>query len=428
MNNLFLNLGEGINSWLHKVWFRPANSDLAVDINGNMVFEGVDWLFMFILWVCIISFVMLMVPMFWWSFRYRRRAGVPAIRTPNHNTPLEVTWVVGPLIVVTFIFFWGFHGYMRAQLPAANAVELLVSAKKWSWDATYPNGASSIERCYFDFRPGSETIVRGNVDFPIFVVPAGVPVKVKLSSQDVLHSFYVADFRNKIDAFPNRYTSMTFTPLFSTPHPDGRSQVGTILETPDPADPTNYKKTKNFSAQFQHRDHFLFCAEYCGDNHSDMAGIIRVVSPEDYQTIIKKWGDIEPTMPPIEVGRIYFNSKGCSACHSIDGSTLAAPSWKGRYGTAVDFTNGTKVDANDDAWDNYIRESINEPAAKVGKGFEGYSPMPSFKGQISDRGMYAIIAYIRSLNGKGRPEDALPPKQDAPAAPQSNDSQTPPAN
>ncbi len=133
-----------------------------------------------------------------------------------------------------------------------------------------------------------------------------------------------ADFRNKIDAFPNRYTSMTFTPLFATPHADGTSQVGTIYEEPDPADPT---KKKNFSAQFTHRDHYLFCAEYCGDNHSDMAGIVRVVSKEDLPDDHEEVGGIsrEPSRLS-RSARPTSRPKGCAACHTVDGTILAAPS------------------------------------------------------------------------------------------------------
>lgn len=413
--NALLTLGEGINDWLHRLWFKPANSDLALNPDGSIRFEGVDWLFMFILWVCIISFVLLMVPMFWWSWKYRRRPGVPAIRTPNHNTPLEITWVVGPLIVVTFIFFWGFHGYIRAQVARADAAEIMISGKKWVWEATYINGAKSPETAYFDARTEGDKTIRGNVAFPIFVVPAGRPVKFRMSSQDVIHSFYIPDMRMKMDVFPNRYTSMTFTPLFSTPAE--KSQVGTILEEKDPKNPG---KIKNFSAQFPHRDHFLFCAEYCGDNHSEMAGIIRVVSPEDYATIVANWGNVEKTLSPVELGKLRYETAGCVTCHSIDGSIKSAPSWKGALfddSKPHEFEDGGRVDTSKpDAWENYIRESIEYPQAHIVKGFKGYSAMSSYKGQLSEKSINGIIAYIRSLNGKARPEDAQPPAEEpAPA-------------
>lgn len=411
MNRLMYTLGDGINAWLHKLWFRPANSDLAIDADGNMLYEGVDWLFMFILWVCIISFVLLMGPMFWWCWKYRRRAGVPAIRTPNHNTALEITWVVGPLIVVTFIFFWGFHGYMKTQLASGNAIEIMVTAQKWAWEATYPNGAKSPETVYFDYRKVGDQEYRGNVPFPVWVVAAGTPFKFRLTSKDVIHAFYVADMRTKIDVMPNRYTSLTFTPVFGVPHADGTSQVGKLMED----------EKENYSAQFPHRDHYLFCAEYCGDNHSDMAGIIRVVSKDDYAKIIAKWGDVDNVTAPAKLGEIVWNGQ-CALCHSIDGTIKAAPSWKGELFNSAkphEFEDGSTLDVSKpDAWENYIRESIEYPQAKIVKGFKSYSPMPSFKGQLSDARINGIIAYIRKINGKGRPEDELvPPKKDAaPAA------------
>ncbi len=407
MNRLLFTLGDGINAWLHKIWFRPSNSDLVVNPDGSLKFEGSDWLFMFILWVSIISFVLLMVPMVWWSWRYRRQPGVPAIRTPNHNTALEVTWVVVPLIVMTFIFFWGFHGYMKTLIAPGNAIEVMITARKWSWAATYPNGATSPESVYLDYRDEGDKQFRGNERVPIFVVPAGIPIKFRMSSEDVIHSFYVPDMRVKMDVFPNRYTSLSFTPVFSTPNPEG-SQVGVLMEDKD----------KHFSAKFLHRDHYLFCAEYCGENHSEMAGIIRVVSKEDYATIVAKWGDIDKTTAPAALGEIVWKNN-CSACHSLDGTAGTGPSWKGDLFSSTkphEFESGPPLDVSQpNAWENYIRESIEYPQAKIVKGYANGN-MPSYKG-LSESRINGVIAYMRKLNGKGRPEDEIVPKAEAAAAP-----------
>ena len=130
--NTPLTLGFGVNDWLHSVWFKPGNSDLAPSVDG---------LFLYITWICIISFVGLMVPMAWWAFKYRRKPGIAQQRTPNHNTVLEASFVGVPLILVTVIFFWGFAGYMKAQVAATNAETLTLNAKKWAWSVVYPNGS-----------------------------------------------------------------------------------------------------------------------------------------------------------------------------------------------------------------------------------------------------------------------------------------------
>lgn len=408
-----------INEWLHNIWFKKANSDLAVDANGDWYFTGVDGQFMFILWVCIISFIMLMVPMCWWTWKYRRRPGHVQQRTPNHNTALEVTWVVGPLIVVVFIFFWGFHGYMRAQVARAGAEEILVNAQMWNWKATYSNGANSPETVYFDHKPQGDKVVRGNIAFPVFVVPAGVPVKFRMTSSDVIHSFYIPDMRVKMDVFPNRYTSLTFTPMSSAPLEDeaGKvvSQVGNLLvASPGISSEVGTDGKRKIIS----RDHFIYCAEYCGQNHSEMAGILRVVSKADYDAIVQDWGNMEAKLSPVELGKLLYSVRGCNACHTLDGSKGTGPSWKGFYGKPVPFEGQQKGDpidwAKPDAWDNYIVESINYPANRIHEGYRAGN-MPSYLGQLSPAAINGIIAYMRELNGVGRAEDKVVPTPKAPA-------------
>lgn len=383
-----LTLGiSGINSWLHSVWFKPGNSDLAPDT---------DALFMFILWVCIISFVLLMVPMCYWAWRWRRKPGVPPIRTPNHNTVLEVTWIVVPLVIVLFIFFWGFHGYMNAQVARGGAEEIIINAKKWVWAARYPNGAGSPETVTFDTMPQGDRVVKGNVPQPVFVVPAGQPVKFRMSSEDVIHSFYIPDMRLKMDVFPNRYTSMTFVPIDHTgPDQAGRSADAGLM----------------FSDQKPGRDHYIFCAEYCGDNHSEMAGVLRVLPADEYRKTIEEWGDLVGKISLVEVGKLVYTANGCAQCHSLDGSAGTGPTWKNAYGAPVPFEDGSSLDtAPPDAWENYIRESILVPGARIHKGY-ATGNMPSYQGQLSARQIDGVIAYMRDLAGKGRPDDKLTPEE-----------------
>lgn len=382
-------LGFGINDWLHSVMFKPGNSDLAPSVDG---------LFMFILWVCIISFVILMVPMCWWSFvQYRRRPGVPQQRTPNHNTALEVTWIVVPLIIVVFIFFWGFHGYMAGQVARAGSEEIIISAKKWNWSATYDNGANSPETAYLDYvTQGDNSVRRGNIAFPIFVVPAGRPVKFKMSSQDVIHSFYIPDMRIKMDVFPNRYTSLTFTPLDNT-GPSGAGSARDLTDGPSTGKDPKSPELRNI----KYRDHFIFCAEYCGTNHSEMAGILRVVDKADYDKIKANWGNIDEKVTPAELGKIVWETQGCNSCHSVDGSKGTGPTWKNAYGYPIDFDKGEAIDwSKPDAWDNYIVESIRNPAARVHKGYANQMPVFTVD-QLSQKRVEGLIAYFKALSDRG---------------------------
>jgi cytochrome c oxidase subunit II len=416
-----------MNDLLHKIWFKAGNSDLTLNPDGSMQTFGVDWLFMYILWVCIISFVLLMVPMSWWAFKYRRRPGHVQQRTPNHNTALEVTWVVVPLIVVTVMFFWGFKGYMRAQLASASAESLNVSAKKWAWSVTYANGAQSAESTYFDqVALDNGVIRRGNEKVPVFIVPEKRPVKFTLSSVDVLHSFYIPDMRIKIDVFPNRLTSLTFTPISAA----GQDQAGSLY-----AD----AKLRDAAAKGMGRDHYIFCAEYCGSNHSEMAGVLRVLPEDEYIKTLGEWADVDTNyvnadgsidpkkqadkqaMPLWQLGQWVHQNRGCAQCHTADGGKGSGPSWKGYYGTEVAFEGGSKLDTNtypgmknmDDAWAQYVRESILYPAAKIHGGYA--NQMPSYAGQLSDKQIAGVTAYLRHLAGKT--DSVAPTGGAAPAAP-----------
>ncbi len=385
MSNFQLTLA--LNDWLTRVWLLPGNSDLA---------PATDGLFMFIVWVCIISFVALMIPMFYWTVRWRRKPGVPPIRTPNHNTALEITWVVGPLIVVTLIFFWGFHGFMNAQVPQGNVETISITGKKWAWSGMYANGAGSGETVIFDNKvtkngdqsPG----VRGNVEVPVFVVPEGVSVKFMLTSSDVMHSFYIPDMRTKMDLFPNRTTSLTFVPQNSDPAKSGATDIGKKAGTPG-------------------RDHYVFCAEYCGDNHSEMGAIIRVLPMDLYKATVEEWGNVIDVLPLVDVGKFVHEKRGCVQCHNVDGKPGGTgPSWKGYYGKPLEFdvTSGPTWDLNtDEGWENYIRESIYNPGAKLHKGYP--NQMPSYAGQLNERAIQGVRAYMRDLAGRATEEDKAQP-------------------
>jgi cytochrome c oxidase subunit II len=351
-------------------------------------------------WIYAISaffFVLLMVLMVYFSIRYRRAPGQAPERSRSHNTFLELSWSVIPTIILVWMFFEGFWGYTDAIIAPANATELQVTGQKWNWTITYPNGAASpltlrtrrMDRAdepadaYLD-----PTVPQATVDTPVFVIPEDKPVSLRMSSVDVIHSFWIPDFRVKFDVFPNRYTSLWFR-----------------------ANPVNWaavKKTDTTKAGvvYPYQDHWVFCTEYCGDNHSEMYAIARVVRQADYDKIIKEWA--EPTGTPVEIGQALYKIKGCNACHSLDGSKNVGPTWKNMYGHAVTFTDGTSLSDQQmtgTEFANYARKSIYTPAEKIVQGYP--NQMQSYQGRLNEKELAALIAFQSSNLLTDRPAPDL---------------------
>jgi len=294
---------------------------------------AVDRLFFFILWLSVAFFVLIVGLMVLFVVRYRRRAGRTAPdASPSHNTALELTWTIIPLILVIVIFAWGFKVFMDMSTPPGNAYEVLVTGQKWKWLFTYPNG---------------------HVDENLHV-PVDTPVRLVMTSEDVIHSFYVPAFRMKKDVVPGRYTKAWFR--------------------------------ANKTGEYQ-----VYCAEYCGTSHSDMLSMVVVHEPGGFESWLDKAADFLNTMPPAEAGAKLVAQRGCAQCHSVDGRGGIGPSFKGVFGHQVQLVSGPPLVADED----YIRESILEPQARV---VAGYQPvMPTYKGRLKDAEITAIIEYLKVL-------------------------------
>lgn len=337
-----------------------------------------DGLFMMITWFSIVCFVVLMALMAYFTVKYRRRPGVPAQPSPHHNTLLEIFWTVVPSSSMLVMFVLGFWGYSYKIVSPDSAMELRIKGAKWSWLATYPNGATSPEQQPLSkFVTAEGSTIQGK-EYPIFYIPEDTDVKLSMQSVDVIHSFWIPEFRTKMDVVPNRYTGYGFhTPRLTA------------------ADTFIHQET---GQEMIGRDMWIFCAEYCGDDHSRMAATLRIVPREIYDQKMSEWGI---TLPPIEAGEKIWKQI-CASCHQIDGTKLVGPTWNsvsnndGQFGFGYDVTLADgSVHPRDN---NYYRESILDPNAKIVKGFA--PAMSSYQGQLSDEDIDNVIAFIQSLSDR----------------------------
>lgn len=308
-----------------KFWFPSAASTGA---------GAVDDLFYFILAISAVFFAIIVGLGTLFVVRYRHGATAgSANSSPSHNFWLEVAWSAIPGILIGIIFFRGFVTYLESRATPDNSYEIQVIAKKWSWSFIYPNG---------------------HVDNDLHV-PVSQPVRLVMSSDDVIHSLFVPAFRIKMDVVPGRYTETWF-------------------EATKPGD---------FN---------LHCTEYCGTGHSTMNATVVVHRSGEFQQWLDSADDFMDELSPADAGEVLYTRRGCVQCHSSDGSAKAGPSFLNVYGTEQRLSTGESISVDE----NYIRESILEPQAKVR---QGYKPvMPTYQGQLDNEEILALIAYIKSLN------------------------------
>jgi cytochrome c oxidase subunit 2 len=310
-------------------WIR----DFILGKPASTIAAGHDTLFLFITGLSLLFFLIVTGAIVVFVKLYRRRR--PDEITPHmtHNNRLELIWTTIPLLLVILIFFWGFHGYMTAAIAPGEAMEISVLAKKWQWEFEYPDGMRSLNELH---------------------VPVNVPVRVIMTSSDVIHSFYVPAFRVKKDAVPGRYTELWF----------------------NATEPGTYQ---------------MFCTEYCGKGHSDMLAKIVVESKEGYERWLREGDEQLKSMPLPELGKLIYENRGCATCHSLTGERGQGPSWKGIFGQQHAMVDGARVQVDE----NYLRESILLPQKHIVQGYEGI--MPTYQGLLRDREVLGVIEYIKTL-------------------------------
>ncbi|WP_428262870.1 cytochrome c oxidase subunit II [Haliangium sp.] len=326
---------------------------------------NVDWLFHALVWLSIVCFVGITIAVVYFTVKYRARPGHKPQPSAHHNDVVETIWTVIPALICVALFVGGWRGYVDLSTPPKHALEVQVTARKWSWEFVHPNGVKDS----------------------VLHVPAGRSVRLVMKSEDVIHSFFVPDFRIKKDVVPRRYTQVWFKAEQPTITPD--QEIGDLptdeqVKVAFVGDKAN--KTKIASQQGRR----LFCTEYCGRDHSMMKTRVVVHNPGGYDRYLAFKQEEQDQMPPLERGQDVY-ARLCFACHTVDGSARVGPSFAGVFGTERTFVDGTSVIMDE----NYIRESLVNPQGQV---VQGYPPsMPSFQGQLSEKEIDGVITYIKSL-------------------------------
>ena len=310
---------------------------------------GTEGLYMFIVGLATFFFILIMAAMFWFMYKHRRRGDDDKTSSITHNGKIEFLWSAIPAVLLVVIFIWGELDFVKQSIPPNDAIDIRVTGRQWSWTVEYPD------------YPGVSFTSSTQEPVITMMVPKGRPVRLTMTSTDVIHDLFVPVFRIKRDVIPGRYTNMWFE----------ATQVG----------------------EFN-----LYCAEYCGDQHSMMTGIIKVLEPELFEAALLEAGKLERGEGEADeaYGARIYERRGCNACHSIDGVTKVGPTWQGLWGSTQSFTDGSSVTIDGAEGENHIKESILEPGAKVRAGFAGAS-MPSFLGQLDDDQIKALTAYIKTL-------------------------------
>lgn len=327
-----------------------------------------DSVYAVISWVTGIAFIVVEGLLVYFIVKYRRKEGEKNKKTPflTHSSKLEFFWTAIPTIIVLFIFYIGVKVYVDMRTIPEDAYQLEVIGQKWQWTVVYPNGVkkSTGHNCEVpEYKTLKDCEAAGKKWSwgDEIVIPTNKAVAVKLSSKDVIHSFYIPEFRVKQDAVPGSINYLWFNAI----------------------KPGEYR---------------LFCTEYCGSLHSQMLGVVKAVPLGEFDSWLAaeakaQSGEGQKEMSVEELqaaGQQLFLKKGCNACHSVKkGERIVGPSLAGIYGI-TEKLNGGKTAVVDD---NYIMESLRDPNAKVVAGYPPAMPVQD----VSDSEVKALIEYIKSL-------------------------------
>jgi cytochrome c oxidase subunit 2 len=322
---------------------------------------AVDWLWNFLLIISVFFSVLIMGLLIYFLVKHRQRTRADRGRYGHgvtHSTPLEITWIVVPTVIVIATFVFGFQAFLDMNQPPSNAYEVLAIARQWSWTFQYPDGTTSSE----------------------LHVPADTPIKLQLQSNDVIHSFFVPAFRVKKDLVPGRYNKAWFEAPWN---PDQAKSLDSFMSSPPSG-----------MGESQANVYDLYCAEYCGSGHATM--LSRVVVHET-QAAFKRWQEAQGVpgedVKPAAFGKQVFDQY-CKSCHMAEGQGQAiGPAWDNAFGAQHQMASGKQITVDE----NYVRESILYPQREIVAGYTSQN-MPSFKGLLNEYQITAVIEYMKSIS------------------------------
>lgn len=317
---------------------------------GSTIAPHVDGLYLLMVAICAFVTVAISSVVIFFALKYRRRPGNEEPQEYKPSAALEAIWIAVPFVTFMAFFVLGAIVFFNARRMPDDAMDVWATGRQWMWKFQHPTGQSEINTLH---------------------VPVGRPIRLIMTSEDVIHDFFVPDFRVHTDVLPNRYTYNWFEAT----------------------------KTGRYH---------IFCSEYCGTEHSKMIGTVVVMEPEEYQLWLAG-GSTEGT--PAAEGKKLFESLACVTCHQA-GSGSRGPNLEGVFGRQEKLANGQFVQVDE----NYVRESILNPQAKI---VAGYDPiMPTFQGQLNEAQLMQLVSYIKSMKAPetGRTAAAPAPAPPAPAA------------
>ncbi len=327
-----------IANCLTKIPVLPAET-LWLPEQASTVAPAMDSAWALVYWISVFFFVLVVTIQVIFMWKYRRRPGWTEQKTAHHNYALELAWSIIPSLLIIIMFVKGFLGYIDMRTPPADTLDINVVASKWQWAFQYPQG-----------------ITHGELH-----VPVDTNIKLIMSSNDVIHSFFVDAFRVKQDIVPGRYNYTWFT----------ATKAG---------------------------EYHLQCAEYCGRNHSDMRTKVVVHDGDGMDRWIEEEIKKILSMPPIELGALLYEQRACNQCHALDDTTKVGPGFAQTYGITHELVGGDTIEGDE----NYIRESIENPLAHVRAGFP--PTMPTYKGLLREEEIRGLVAFIKAQNPEYKAE------------------------
>jgi cytochrome c oxidase subunit II len=302
----------------------------------------VDYLYFYLIAISAFFTVGIVAALFYFTIKYREKEKYATGAEIHGSISLETFWSIIPFIISMTIFLGGAVVYFNQYRAPADAMEIYVVGKQWMWKLQHQTGQREINELH---------------------IPVGRKIKLTMTTEDVLHDFSVPAFRTKADVVPGRYTSIWF----------------------EATKPGKYH---------------LYCAEYCGLNHSGMGGWVYVMEQREFDNWLS--GTVSG-QTPVQAGKDLFENKlGCASCHQMNDQGRG-PKLVGKYGTDQKLESGQTVKVDDE----YIRNSILNPTSQIAEGFQPI--MPTFKGQVTEEQLVSLVAYIKSLGGNSGAAGASSP-------------------